>query len=47
MSGYVTGDITRYGPLMAGPVVATLPVLAVFLFAQPLDRRVPATSGVR
>ncbi len=47
LSGYVTDQSTWYGPLMAGTVVATLPVLAIFLFAQRWIVEGLATSGIR
>lgn len=34
LSSFVSDHQTNYGPLMAGTIVSTLPVLAVFVFAQ-------------
>lgn len=45
LAGFVTNYATDYGPLMAGTVVASLPVLIVFLFAQRWIVEGLATSG--
>ncbi|MFG2430660.1 carbohydrate ABC transporter permease [Streptomyces sp. NPDC048590] len=45
LSGFVTNYSSHYGPLMAGTIVASLPVLAIFLFAQRWVVEGLATSG--
>jgi multiple sugar transport system permease protein len=45
LSGLVTNYSAEYGPLMAGTVVASLPVLVLFLFTQRWMVENLATSG--
>lgn len=47
LSGLVTNYSAEYGPLMAGTIVASLPVLVIFLVAQRWMVENLATSGGR
>ena len=47
LAGFVNNYETAYGPLMAGTVIASIPVLVVFLFAQRYIIQGVATSGLK
>ncbi|MBB6033446.1 carbohydrate ABC transporter permease [Phytomonospora endophytica] len=47
LSAFVTDHQTQYGPLMAGTVIASLPVLVVFLFGQRYLIDGIAHSGIK